>query len=166
MESTTPTFQFVNNAFLVIVGLYFLWNVIVPFVYKVYLVIATWFKGPPPPRNEFSGAAYWMRLSVTIQECLKEALLDVLHDPACGGLRRNKFDLYADLCTFKQRYEKKLSKEIKPFHWEIMCHKCTSSCDPICLKHGISISESFDLTCIFVLIINATRLPPPSGASG
>ena len=166
MESAT--FQIVNNTILSIVGFYFLWNFILPFVYKTYrytLVIAAWFKGPPP-KNEFSSAAYWMRLSVTIQVCLKEALLDILHDPTFGGLPRNKSNLYKVIDIFKQSNEKRLKNEIKQFQWEIMCHQCTSSCDLMCPKYCVSISENFDLTCIVLLIINLTKLPPPSGVKG
>ena len=155
------------NAFFVIIVFYFAWNVIIPVVYKVYnWILIIWGYKKVPRTNEFGDAACWMRLSVVIQVCLKEALLAILHDPTIGGLSRNKFDLHSALVRFKKLKEKDLVKEIKPYQWNIMCHTCTVQCPPICPDCGVAKSEDFDITCIIILIIHATWLPPPSGRQG
>jgi len=45
---------------------------------------------------------YWLRLSVVNDVCVKEALLDILHDPLTGGLPRNKQQLFVVLYSFKK----------------------------------------------------------------
>ena len=69
----------------------------------------------------------WMRLSVTNQICIKEALIDILHDPN-DGVSKDKQTFCALLVVFKSKEEKNLEKVIKPFQWEILCHVCDASC--------------------------------------
>jgi len=107
----------------------------------------------------------WMRLSVTNQVCVKGALLDILHDPTIG-VSKNKQKFCTLLFTFKAQEERNLRGVIKPFQWQILCHFCDANCSTPCPKSGQTDSNDLDITCIIVLIIHLTKLPPPLGRNG
>ena len=107
----------------------------------------------------------WMRLSVTNKVCVKEALLDILHDPV-DGISKDKQTFFALLVAFKAKEEKNLKGVIKPFQWQILCHVCDANCSIPCLKNGKTDSNDLDITCIIVLIIHLTKFPPPLGRNG
>jgi len=109
---------------------------------------------------------YWLRLSVVNDVCVKEALLDILHDPLTGGLPRNKQQLFVVLYSFKKNKKHVWTGHIKPFQWQILCHACDGGCANPCPKSGQTDSNDLDITCIVVLIIHLTTLPPPLGKKG
>jgi len=111
------------------------------------------------------GGQYWMRLSVTNQICVKEALLDILHDPVTG-VSKNEQNFYQMLVVFKANEKRNLRGVIKPFQWQILCHVCDVNCSTPCPNNGNTDSNDLDITCIIVLIIHLTTLPPPLGRSG
>jgi len=107
----------------------------------------------------------WMRLSVTNHICVKEALLDVLHDPV-NGVSKDKQTFCTVLVAFKAQEEKNLKGVIKPFQWQILCHVCDVNCPMPCPKKGHTDSNDLDITCIIVLIRYLTTLSSPLGRKG
>lgn len=106
---------------------------------------------------------YWLRIAISLQSCVKEALLDILHDPAIKGLPRDEQQLFQRLCHFKQHHENALKKIIKPFQWDKMCHFCSTNCPTPCPRQGKTSSNDLDISCIVILITNLTALQPPQG---
>ena len=106
---------------------------------------------------------YWMRIGITLQKCVKPALLDVLHDPAHNGIPKDEQQLHEYLTAFKRREENNLKRVIFPYQWEKLCHVCTPNCPNQCVRQGKTNSEDFDITLIVVLIINCTTLHPTNG---
>ena len=106
---------------------------------------------------------YWMRIAITLQNCVKPALLDILHDPTLNGLQKNEQQLYTYLLAFKRREQQNLRRVVFPYQWDKLCHVCTTTCTSQCNRQGRTNSEDFDITLIVVLIINCTGLLPPNG---
>ena len=98
---------------------------------------------------------YYIRTELEIEICLREALLQVIHndegDPTYIGLPRDKKLLFQKLLRFKMNKERQLKKKVYKDQWDIMC--------PI---SGETHSESFDVTTELVVIRHEVPLPPPS----
>ena len=163
----------VTNAVLAIIILYFVNKVILPFAGVAYYYVIKgggWLyksQNMHQQQNVFDDSACWMRLSVACQICLKEALLDVLHDQSIGGLPTDKYSLHSAIWRFYSARKKDLAKEIKPYQWDIMCHTCSPGmCPLVCRRYGVADSRDFDITCIITLIMYTTNLPPPPGKNG
>lgn len=97
-----------------------------------------------------------MRISVSLQVCVKPALLDVFHnrnnDPSYGTIPDNEAALYQVLYNFKVQNQNKFKNIIRPSQWDIMCPVSGKSC-----------SNDLDITSTVFLIINLANLPPPNG---
>ena len=111
---------------------------------------------------EQSAIQNWMRMSVANKICVKEALLDILHDPVIG-VSKNKQSFCTLLVQFKVKEGKFLNGVIKPLQWQILCHVCDANCSTPCPKNGQTDSNNLDITCIIILIRYLTKLPAPNG---
>ena len=98
---------------------------------------------------------FWIRVNLALEVCVKEALIDILHnihnDPSYKGLPTDPIDLYQYLlrCKSKQAY-----KKLKPDQWALLCPTSGRS-NPI----------EWDITLIVFVIRNETTLKPLHGWS-
>ena len=98
---------------------------------------------------------FWIRVNLALEVCVKEALIDILHnihnDPSYKGLPTDPIDLYQYLlrCKSKQAY-----KKLKPDQWALLCPTSGRS-NPI----------EWDITLIIFVIRNETTLKPSHGWS-
>ena len=100
---------------------------------------------------------YWMRVVISLELCVKEALISILHnehnDPDYQGLPPDESALYQRMVQFKLNYQKQLKNVIKPNQWDILC--------PATKKSN---AKDWDITLIVVVIRYVTNLPPPVGS--
>ena len=104
----------------------------------------------------------WIRVNLALEVCVKEALIDILHnihnDPSYKGLPTDPIDLHQYLlrCKSKQAY-----KKLKPDQWALLC-PISGRSNPI---SGRSNPIEWDITLIVFVIRNETTLKPSHGWS-
>lgn len=109
-----------------------------------------------PNITSINGSEQWQRINLIGELCIKDSLLDILHnrnnDPSYVGLPENRVLLYQRMKAFKTAHEKALRKVIRPNQWDIICPKSRSSD-----------SNDWDIPIIKVVIQYEKLLPPPIG---
>lgn len=109
----------------------------------------------------FNEYEHWIRCIIAINHHIRNALLDILHDPE-NGLPRNSKKLYNEL---EKEYEKGKNNKLK-----YLIKKKILSTEEINLlmpDSGISNSQDWDITVIIVVIRNFYKgLKAPKGGWG
>ena len=96
----------------------------------------------------------WLRLAIMLHSCLKEVLLDVMHDPNYLGLPRDPKTLNTEFRNQQPKIKQLTPKILKKDQVDHLLPKNSQETD----------SQNFDVTLICVLIINFTNLPAPIGS--
>lgn len=98
----------------------------------------------------------WQRINLIGELCIKESLLDILHnrnnDPSYCGLPQTALQLYQRMLAFKTAHEKALRRIIRPNQWDVICPS-SGNCN----------SRDWDITIIKVIIQYENLIPPPIG---
>ena len=96
---------------------------------------------------------YWIRVNLTLEFCVKEALIDILHnhgkDPLYQGLPTDPVQLYQYMMIRKGDKEKYkvYHKILKPDQWALLCP-----------SNGQSDSKEWDITLLVFVIKNEWKL--------
>ena len=99
---------------------------------------------------------YWVRISLALEYCIKEALIDTLHntnkDPSYNGLPTDPKQLYQVLLKCKQNKKHKLHKVLKPDQWNMLCP-----------NNGLSNPEDWDITLLIAVLRSVVGFQPVGG---
>lgn len=106
-----------------------------------------------------SNCQYWMRVIITLQICIKEALICILHnyhqDGSYTGITDDEVLLHAKMIQFKKKFYEKLKKIIHKEQWDILCP-----------ASGKSNSRDWDITLVVLVIRYEKIIPAPLGGWG
>lgn len=98
----------------------------------------------------------WQRINLASELCIREALLDILHnrnnDPSYDGLPEDEASLFPRMQVFRPTHERRLRSIIRPNEWAIIC--------PIT---GRSNSNDWEFRIIRLVIQYENLIPPPLG---
>ena len=101
-----------------------------------------------------------MRCCIVTNICLKEALLDLLHNQNIVALPSNEQVLHNLFTAFKKREEKNLKSVIRNHQWQLLCHVCQKRCLKPCPRKGKSSTKELDVTCLCLLFKNIEKIIP------
>ncbi|XP_066931781.1 uncharacterized protein [Clytia hemisphaerica] len=99
---------------------------------------------------------YWIRINLALEYCIKEALIDVLHnvhnDTSYTGLPTCRKQLHQIFVQYKQNKKHELNKVLKKEQWEILCP-----------QNGLSNPEDWDITLLIAVLRSVVGLQPAGG---
>ncbi|XP_066935723.1 uncharacterized protein [Clytia hemisphaerica] len=99
---------------------------------------------------------YWVRINLALENCIKEALIDVLHnvhkDASYTGLPTCPKQLYQIFVQCKQDNKHELNKVLKKEQWQILCP-----------QNGSSNPEDWDITLLIAVLRSVVGLQPAGG---
>ncbi|XP_066931794.1 uncharacterized protein [Clytia hemisphaerica] len=99
---------------------------------------------------------YWVRINLALENCIKEALIDVLHnvhkDASYTGLPTCLKQLYQIFVQCKQDNKHELNKVLKKEQWQILCP-----------QNGSSNPEDWDITLLIAVLRSVVGLQPAGG---
>uniref|UniRef100_A0A7M5WV34 DZIP3-like HEPN domain-containing protein n=1 Tax=Clytia hemisphaerica TaxID=252671 RepID=A0A7M5WV34_9CNID len=99
---------------------------------------------------------YWVRINLALEYCIKEVLIDVLHnvhnDTSYTGLPTCPKQLYQIFVQCKQNKKHELNKVLKKEQWEILCP-----------QNGSTNPEDWDITLLIAVLRSVVGLQPAGG---
>ena len=99
---------------------------------------------------------YWIRINLALEYCIKEALIDVLHnvpnDTSYAGLPTCPKQLHQRLLQCKQNKKHELNKVLKKEQWDVLCP-----------QNGSSNPEDWDITLLIAVLRTVVGLQPAGG---
>ncbi|XP_066935706.1 uncharacterized protein [Clytia hemisphaerica] len=99
---------------------------------------------------------YWVRINLALEYCIKEVLIDVLHnvhnDTSYTGLPTCRKQLHQIFVQYKQNKKHELNKVLKKEQWEILCP-----------QNGSSNPEDWDITLLIAVLRSVVGLQPAGG---
>ena len=99
---------------------------------------------------------YWIRVNLAIEYCVKNVLINVLHnlgnDATYQGLPQDATLLYQRMLQFKQEVKHSLHKVLSNDQWDILCP-----------PNQQTYSKDFDITLLVAVIRSVIGLKPKGG---
>ena len=103
-----------------------------------------------------SKSDYWIRVNISLEFCVKEALIDILHnngnDPSYTGLPTDPVQLHQHMT---RRRGNRNYRHLKPDQWALLCP-----------ANGQTDSREWDITLLVFVIKNELRFPNNSTLPG